>query len=72
MPKVTKQAAKATWRLRLADMALSILATPLNLLAIVLRLMWSTRRVRLASVALLIALMVTALFRFAPLQPAAD
>ena len=72
MPKVTKQAAKATWRRRLADMALSILATPLNLLAIVLRLMWSTRRVRLASVALLIALMVTALFRFAPLQPAAD
>ncbi len=72
MPKVTKQKSPASWRSRLGDIALSILATPLNLLAIILRLMWSTRRVRLASVALLIALMVTALFRFAPLQSAAD
>ena len=72
MPKVTKQKTQAVWRRRLADIALSILATPLNLLAIVLRLMWSTRRVRLASVALLIALAATALFRFAPFQPAAD
>jgi len=72
MPKVTKQKTPAVWRRRLADIALSILATPLNLLAIVLRLMWSTRRVRLASVALLIALIGTALFRFAPFQPAAD
>ena len=57
---------------RLRNLLLSVLATPLNLLAIVTRIMWSTRRLRLASIAMVLALTVTAIFRITPLQPVAD
>jgi len=67
MPKISakKQAAKKSTRSNapgmmqklarsLRHLALSILATPVNVLVIVLRLAWSGRRVRLASLALLV------------------
>lgn len=57
---------------RVRNIMLSVLATPLNLLAIITRIMWSTRRLRLASLALVLALVVTAIFRISPLQPVAD
>ena len=73
MSKVVKKKQQTnTYGYRLRNLALSILATPLNLLAIAARIMWSTRRLRLASLALVVALAVTAVFRITSLQPAAD
>ena len=73
MSKVVKKKQQTnTFGYRLRNLALSILATPLNLLAIAARIMWSTRRLRLASLALVVALAVTAVFRITSLQPAAD
>lgn len=71
MPKISSKKPTHSVQSRSRDMAFSVLATPLNIIAILLRLMWSTRRVRLASLVVVCALMVTALFRFAPLAPAA-
>jgi cell division protein FtsQ len=72
MSKITSKKQTHAAQSRGKDLAFSVLATPLNILAILLRLMWSTRRIRLASLVVVCALMVTALFRFAPLAPAAD
>lgn len=68
MPKVSKNVKTRP----VLNLCLSLLVTPLNLLVIGLKVLWSGRRIRIASVAVLIALMVTATFRFAPLAPMAD
>ena len=73
MSKVVKKKQQAqSLGYRLRNLMLSVMATPLNLLAIIARLMWSTRRLRLASIALVLTLIVTAIFRITPLQPVAD
>ena len=63
---------KPSLRSRLSDALISILVTPLNLMAIGLRVVWSGRRLRLASLALLCAALVTSVFRFDMFTPAAD
>ncbi len=57
---------------RLRDAFITVLATPLNLAFIALRLMWQGRKTRLAALALISALAVTIVFRFDMLSPVAD
>ncbi|MGB0342855.1 MAG: cell division protein FtsQ/DivIB [Parvibaculales bacterium] len=56
----------------LRHLAFSILATPVNLLVVVMRLAWSGRRVRLASLALLTAGGLWVVFTLPSLQAYAD
>ena len=52
MPQMTeKKTAQAKAGSRLRNMAISVLATPFNLLFIGLRIIWSGRRLRLAALA---------------------
>ena len=63
---------KPSLKNRLGDALISILVTPLNLMAIGLRVLWSGRKLRLASMTLLCAALVVSVFRFDKFTPAAE
>lgn len=63
---------KPSLKNRISDTLISILVTPLNLIAIGLRVLWSGRKLRLASLALVCAAVVASVFRFDMLTPAAE
>ncbi len=63
---------KPSLKNRISDTLISILVTPLNLMAIGLRVLWSGRKLRLASLALVCAAVVASVFRFDMLTPAAE
>lgn len=66
-----KTAIKTPLKNRVRDGVISLLATPLNLLVIGLRIIWSGRRLRLAALALLLALMGVVTFNTQALSPLA-
>ena len=76
MPKVDKnKAGKAVEQgksHRLRDAAITVLATPLNIVFIALRLVWQGRKTRLAALTLVGALAVSVVFRFDMLAPVAE
>ena len=63
---------KAPVSQRLRDALISVLATPLNLLFIALLIIWQGRKTRLAALTMILALAVTAMFRFDVLSPIAE
>ena len=72
MPAIKqKTAIKTPLKNRVRDGVISLLATPLNLLVIGLRILWSGRRLRLAALALLLALMGVVTFNTQALSPLA-
>lgn len=72
MPAIKqKTAIKTPLKSRVRDGVISLLATPLNLLVIGLRIIWSGRRLRLAALALLLALMGVVTFNTQALSPLA-
>ena len=72
MPAIKQTTAiKTPLKSRLRDGVISLLATPLNLLVIGLRIIWSGRRLRLAALALLLALMGVVTFNTQALSPLA-
>jgi cell division protein FtsQ len=73
MPAVKQtKSMKPSSKNRLRDALISVLVTPLNLMAIGLRVLWSGRKLRLASLALLGAALVVSVFRFDSLTPVAE
>ncbi len=73
MPAIEKQKiVKTGWRRRIGEALISILATPLNVLVIVIRMLWSGRKLRLASLSLLAIALVASVFRFDMLAPFAQ
>jgi len=73
MPAVKQtKSIKPSFKSRFSDALISVLVTPLNLMAIGLRVLWSGRKLRLASLALLCAALVGSVFRFDMLTPAAE
>ena len=72
MPAIKqKTAIKMPFKNRFRDGLISLLATPLNLFVIALRLIWSGRRLRLAVLALLVALTGVVTFNTQALTPLA-
>ena len=72
MPAIKqKTAIKTPLKSRLRDGLISLLATPLNLLVIGLRVIWSGRRLRLAALALLLAIAGVVTFNTQALTPLA-
>lgn len=72
MPAIKKKTAiKTPVKSRLRDGLISLLATPLNLTVIGLRIIWSGRRLRLAALALLVALAGVVTFNTQALAPLA-
>ena len=57
---------------RVRDAFISLLATPLNLIFIALRLIWQGRKTRLAAVSLLVGVALAAVFRFDIMAPLAE
>ena len=62
MPKINKNSKKQS----VINFLLNILVTPLNFLVAILRLTWRGRRIRLASLGLLLGLITTAILQYAP------
>lgn len=72
MPAIKqKTAIKTPFKSRLRDALISLLATPLNLLVVGLRVIWSGRRLRLAALALLVAIAGVVTFNTRALAPLA-
>ena len=73
MPAIKKKTAiKTPVKNRLRDGLISLLATPLNLTVIGLRIIWSGRRLRLAALALLITAAAVVTFNTKALAPLAE